>query len=82
MDKLIKKWKKRMVRYRHLADEKIDNPILRIKYMTSFMMLRDCIKELNKYYGAEFYCRNEIEGHIICGEQCSHCKSYYKPIEN
>lgn len=28
------------------------------------------------------YCKHEIEGNRKCTEQCDHCKTYYKPLED
>ena len=47
MEELIEKWTKRMLQYRNEADNTKSN-IQRIKAMSNFMMLRDCIKELKK----------------------------------
>ena len=47
MNELIKNWEKRMRDYRIEADTTKSN-IQRVKAITNFMMLRDCIKELKK----------------------------------
>ncbi len=30
----------------------------------------------------DFYCQMNIEGDVICQNQCNHCAEYYKPVEN
>lgn len=49
------------------------------------MMLKRNLREFRlRLFGVNrmFYCQREIEGESKCINQCSHCKEYYKELDN
>ena len=48
MEELLKTWKTRMEEYRNSADAPNIAPMQKVKEQAKFMLLRDCIRELEQ----------------------------------
>jgi len=60
MNKLIESWEVRIKQYRAEMDA-TENPIQKAKASANFMMLRDCLKELEKAINYTHCCESDNE---------------------
>ena len=73
--RLLKKWKHRQ-KYEWFCGFVFK---VRVRYYSIKRRLKTILKLCA--VGRTFYCQRDIEGELICYNQCDHCKEYYKPLE-